>query len=295
MIRPVSEISNYTKCPRPECDNIVSYNEAHCLCGEFVGYPNYRMAMSEADDLAKRYSTALQVLKSKGLEEKQKTVEDLASISLPTICMSCDAADDVMRDKKYLNYHMQVAQNLREISSRENHSDRGMVENKLFPGYNQHLLYAALSPNGAGLRGYGDISITWKVEESYLLNRTTVLEENSFDFYDRHDLGKRSNQPPKGFMSSWSCRAQVAISKLGSGLNVSMNKLDIEELFFSPSTNRKNDTFMEVVIHAAEGLRNKGICSIKCEKILSPDDQARFELVVSKARDMGVIVIEAKS
>ena len=126
------------------------------------------------------------------------SLEAVAERSQPVIAMSFEACDGAFRSKKYLNYSQSVGANLRGPARPVDHADRASVGARLFASYDQHIAYAALSPDGRGLSSYGEVMVSWRVTMDYLGKRMSLLEENSYVFHERHGLGRLGSAPPRG-------------------------------------------------------------------------------------------------
>ncbi|MCI0465425.1 MAG: hypothetical protein L0Y57_00195 [Beijerinckiaceae bacterium] len=126
-------------------------------------------------------------------------LEALAEQSRPVINMSFAACDDILRSDKYRNYDQRVRSGEREPAEAQRHADRSMVGGRLFPMYNEQIIYAALSPDGRGLLNWGPIAVRWEVLPSYLGPRISLLEENSFTFFEKNHLGDLGATVPAGY------------------------------------------------------------------------------------------------
>ncbi len=209
--------------------------------------------------MTERYKTMRAASFGTGVEKLLDQLEDLITNSRPVIIMSFAAVDDIMRPGKYRNYQQRVLSHERDPASPQNHADREMVGQRLYPSFSQHILYAALSPDGRGLMSYGDgqVAVQWNVTAHYLERRISLLEENSFVFYERHGLGAISKSVPIGHRSTWNDRAALAVSKLGPKLDVATSSTAIQELIMTAGT-RKSDDFIEIAIYAEEGIDTRG-------------------------------------
>jgi hypothetical protein len=125
-------------------------------------------------------------------------LEAIAKRSQPVINMDFAACDDILRSGKYRNYHQRIDSGERAPAKAQDHADRVKVGESLFPVHEKHIQYAALSPDGRGLLSYGPVAMRWEVTSVYLDRRVSLLEENSFTFYDHHKLGDRGATIPLG-------------------------------------------------------------------------------------------------
>ena len=264
----------------PVCHIESDYSAAYCRCGQFLGFPNRRDAENQKTDLDDRYTAAMTRAASRGVDTLLRDVERLAYASTPVICMSIEAADNITRDGKYRNYHNLVDHEDRKIAKKNDHSDRIMVGEKLFPGFAEKIHYAALSPNGRGLSNYGEIAISWRVDAHYLEGRISVHEENSFNFFDRHSLGIRGTDVPSGYAGVWGDRHKVAAAKLEPRLITAMSFASLGGLLLHDSTTRSQDDFVEVAIYASEGIDSLDVESVTVQHAPTQrNKQERLELI----------------
>ena len=84
--------------------------------------------------------------------------------------------------------------------------------------YEEHIQYAALSPDGRGLVSYGPVAVRWEVVPSYLDRRISLFQEDSFIFYDQFKLGDRGATVPPGYRAIWDDRAKLVAAKFASRL-----------------------------------------------------------------------------
>jgi hypothetical protein len=238
----------------PDCSQTNGYWAVQCRCGCFLGFPNRRAAAEEAAELDKRYNDAVISAGARSVAHHVLELEKLAQDAQPVICMSLEIADDLMRSAKYRNYHHLVDQGVRDPAEKGDDAVRTMVGTRLFPAYFQHIHYAALSPNGRGLTSYGNIALSWKVTENYLERRISVHEENSYDFFEKHELGKRSATVPVGYAGVWTDRRKVVIAKLAPRLTGATASATLPSMLLRSATSRSGDDFIEIAVYADQGL-----------------------------------------
>ena len=129
-----------------------------------------------------------------------------------------------------------------------------MVGSRLFPHFFDKIHYAALSANGKGLKNYGSVAVAWRVEKNYLEGRISVHEENSFDFFNTHQLGDLKAHTPKGYSSEWQERHKIAVSKLATKIDTGTTIDEIQEMILQSGSNRSADDFIEIAIFSEDGL-----------------------------------------
>lgn len=264
----------------PNCSEPVDYWTVICRCGHSLGFPNRRAAAAEGDELAKRYNTARQDASTRNVAPLLAKLEALAEGSKPVISMSFQACDDILRSGKYLNYYQMISSSRRMLATRLNHSDRGMVGEKLFPGFKEHIQYAALSTNGRGLSSYGKVAIRWEVTSAYLCQRISVHEENSYTFFDRHGLGRLGATIPSGYQSIWEERGTLVATKLAKQLTTATAESSLSSLLMHAGSSREDDEYVEICIYEDKGLDTRDVDMVTfLIAPTTPDERHRSELV----------------
>ena len=268
-----------------DCGETVEYWQSHCKCGTLQGYPNRRKANEERTQLEQRYRSVQADAVKRGVDHHESKVHDIASRSRPVIAMGLDACDDILRSNKYHNYQQRVAFRQRSPATWDNHADREMVGEKLYPVFNRHLVYAALSPDGRGLSSYGAVAMRWQVRSFYIDRRASLMEDNSFTFFDQHKLGERGAKVPEGYQSVWEDRAMLAAIKLLPRLTVATPESSLEQLMMVAGTSKDVDDFIEIVIYAEDGLDTADVDRVTLlQRPATEDEILRWELVKESCR-----------
>jgi hypothetical protein len=205
--------------------------------------------------------------------------------------MPCEAADDLLRGAKYQNYHFQVEVGRKHIASELNHGVRLMVNHRIYPAYGLALHYAVLSPDGRGLANYGEVAVTWDVTPHYLGQRSTLLEENEFTFFEHHGLGALDSVVPTGFRAIWTDRSMLAVAKLEPEMTTGTAVTELSDMLLAEGTDRRQDRFIEVAIYGDKGIDDRDIRQIKLMKpITDPQRQDRWEIVIETCSRRGISV-----
>lgn len=263
-----------------ECGEPFDYWEVNCRCGKFLGFPNHRAAEAQRDELVKRYDFARNDTNQRNIGHLLAKIEALAEQSRPVIAMSFAACDDILRSGKYRNYHQRIQSGERVPATAQDHADRGMVGGRLFPMYSEHIQYAALSPDGRGLLSYGPVAMRWEVTPVYLGRRISILEENSFTFYDQHELGRRGATIPAGHQSIWEDRRKLVAAKLAPRLTTATAESSLAGLLMHAGGTRTDDEFVEICIYADKGLDTRDVDMVTFQRSpMLPEERYRQDLV----------------
>ncbi len=207
--------------------------------------------------------------------------------------MSFAACDDILRPGKYRNYHQRIDSGERGPADASDHSDRDMVGARLYPMYNEHIQYAALSPDGRGLSSYGPVAVRWDVTPTYLGRRSSLLDENSYTFYDHYGLGLRGATIPPGHRAIWEDRAKLVAVKLAPRLTTATPESNLPGLLLQAGRTRNDDDFVEIAIYADRGLDTRDVNLVTLQRRPGTSEEShRLELVRETCASRGVALIE---
>jgi hypothetical protein len=151
-----------------------------------------------------------------------------------------------------------------------------MVGERLFPMYSQHIIFAALSPNGRGTTTYGgEVWMTWGTP--FLVERwMSLIEENSYTFFEQHELGRLGAEVPWGYRAVWEDRAKLAVAKLGPLLTSATVPNDLNGLLLQASPTRAEDRFIEVHIYAEGGLDAREVDHVAFQHVPATLDEMQL-------------------
>ena len=240
-----------------------------------------------------RYRQARSDCAARNVDTLLDSLEAVADRSQPVIAMSFEACDGVFRSRKYLNYSQSVGANLRGPARPVDHADRASVGARLFASYDQHIAYAALSPDGRGLSSYGKVMVSWRVTKDYLGKRVSLLEENSYVFHERHDLGRLGATPPAGYFSTWDDRARLVGAKLGPRLTTSMDRTKLNALLLRSGGSRDDDDFVEIIIYADKSIDTQDVSRVVIQVAPStPDEHHRRAILRESCHARGIEYVE---
>lgn len=237
-----------TICSHCSCENSLM-SEKCSQCGMFLGFPNVNdcSQREEMEALKERY---LEKLKLAELEEQRKKridFEEQVEKSLAVINVKLDYLYNLVTGKStiYSTYQLQTDGEIRDFVRSEFDKERRGIEGTLFGSYGSNIRYAALSLDGSGLKSYGDYTIILSDESVRL--RTTLLEENSYNFIRRHKI-LAGDKIPKGYRAVWKERHKLAIAKLMEKILLTKD-MNYAIIILNSTGDRKHDEFIEVHIY----------------------------------------------
>lgn len=235
------------RCPVPECGAAVHLFSRHCpTCGADTGSPNVKLARAERPALAVRAQVAREVAVERGCAEALGRLHELGAASHATVAMGHAVLHELLSwdSGLYATYGGLLDGEARKPALPDDDRRRASVEGKLYgSGAAGQVRYAALSVDGSGLASYGPVSV--RLKEVAVRQRATVLEENSFEFFERHGVGLL-DPVPCGYLGTWEDRSEVVTAKLAGGLSPHTSKAELADALLRSAGDRKTDSFVEV-------------------------------------------------
>lgn len=261
------------------------YHLANCpTCSAFVGAPNVRYARSMRSYLMGHYNQAVAQLEDLGLQAEQAQLEAILADAVMTIAMNPPLLRNLAEGDSYRSYYQSLNARAREIAVRGNQQNRSKVDNLLHAGYHEHIVHAALSPDGRFLGSYGSVGAV--LRKGIFDSISSLLRENDFDFYRTNDLGALDAEEPMGWRAVWEDRAYLAVAKVAGDISAGMNASELADLIMSAGPDRKTDQFIEVHIYAR--LRAGDLASVTCSGVENADDQLDLNVAREKLEALGI-------
>ncbi len=240
-------------CPRKSegCLGKIPANLSSCpTCNTQVASPNVRMAdiPEECAALQERYQAALLLAEGNGASATFQELERKLNRSQAVINMSPSFVEQMLTysNTLYSSYQAQVGAGTRKPAELVNDRKRLAVEDMLFGSIGKEIAYSALSPDGTGLWSYGDLAVT--LRDVSVANRSSLLEENSFDFMKTHKIELMAESLPLGYRSTWKGRSHLGAAKLAAELHETMSDSEINALILTSDGDRGVDKFIEIHI-----------------------------------------------
>jgi hypothetical protein len=260
------------------CDVDIPDTEEKCLtCGFNAGPPNVRAAerAEEVQALEERYQKAFDTAKANGcLPTLEKFDESLKQTSA-VINDFLDFLDFFTRSSKnlYTNYESAVEGRIRKPAPLDDDRERRIAGAIMFGGYAREIRYGALSLDSGGPQSYGPYAM--KLKDIAIRSRATVLENNSYDFVQKHNLKPRVKLP-LGYIAPWYNRHKLAVAKLAERITPSTDETEFARILLFSEGNRATDEFIEVHIYgpfdlnAVESIKGSSIGSSREDREILP-------------------------
>lgn len=234
------------------CGNCIPLSEVRCPhCGQPGLFPNVRAAnrAEEREALNKRYEEALQHVAFRGSERALKEFEAAVSDSRAVIGRSLLEADRLASSDKelYASFYRLREAGVRLPSGTKWDALRAVTDEAMFPGYKEHIRFAALSLDGSGLSNYGECFLV--LRDDMIAHRASVFEENSVLFMGRHNIPmSEADNLPVGYRSVWEERGKLVIAKLAGKIGPNMRGDAFQVILLREGASSEDDSFVEVHI-----------------------------------------------
>lgn len=245
------------------CKSNIADNEEKCpTCGWNAGPPNVRTVSreEEREALEKRYNEAIQNAISKGAQHALESFDENMKRTCAVINMDIDFLHWFVTDDKlvYSTYDLSVDSEARKPATPKDDRHRKTVGAMLYGHKAKEIRYAALSLDGGGLTSYGPYTI--RLREIAIMERATLLEDNSYQFISTHDIKPGGDIPP-GYTATWKERHKLAVAKLADEIHSGTAEQEHPKILLSSEGNRGTDRFIEVHIYG--GFDNNAIESVR--------------------------------
>lgn len=277
-----------------ECGSTIPHDRVACpTCGTHAGFPNVRevSSASEKEALERRFNKAIKDAQADGrgvrLEELSQATKDTRAV----IAIDLDyLAGFITNDETlYSSYGHLVSGEIRKAASSLNDKKRRGVEGFFFGSYADEIRYAALSLDGKGLFSFGPFTLVLK--DIAVKARATLLEENTYKFYDKFKADIPDNFPP-GYRAVWGERNKLAVAKLADRITVTTTNDNFSGILLSCTGDRKTYDFIEVHIYG--GFDNAAVEAVfGNSKTSSKADKAQLAVVKEKLTKKGIRWMES--
>lgn len=269
--------------PCPYCTNDIPQPSQQCPhCGRPGIFWNVMAAEESVERAAlkSRYDVAKQDALKRGADSVVNDFENAIANSVAVLARSDSEVFRLASNSRqlYATYYQQIEAGFRLPDGDEWASVREITDSILFPNYKEQIRFAALSLNGTGLSNYGSCSITLRNDR--IAHRTSVLEENSVLFMERHGVkAKRTPNIPKGFRATWGERDKLCVAKLAGSIDSATIPNEYSGLLLRQGTTSELDEFVEVHIFGP----------------MTVFTMASVQVTVSKKRQRATVVRALKS
>jgi len=213
-------------------------------CDRFTHYPNVRLAEARQGDVDGRANRIRAAAGGRHASAQLRAFEAAVERSQAVVNVDASFVHRLLSSDRalYANYAKLVRAGVRLPAPLRDDQRRTAVEGILFGSWGEQICYAALSLDGRGLTSYGPVSLLLK--SANVSQRTTILEENSYGFVQRHKMFA-GDPIPLGHIATWEKRSRLAVAKVGGDVKKRTTAVDYPRLLLR-SASRATDQFMEV-------------------------------------------------
>ena len=219
-------------------------------------FPNVQLAeaLVEKEELEKRYEQARLSAGKRGTIDKLDEFEQVVSQSRAVLARPLS---ELMRlassDKQlYASFYQLVESEVKLPSGDKWDKIRRHADIELFPGFEKHIKFAALTIDRMGLRNYGECHLVLK--DDMIAHRASVFIENSAIFIMRN-IGRLFNLP-RGYKTVWKDRGRLAVIKHHDKLEKSTKKDIFSGILLEQGRTSEDDVFIEVHIYGPFSIRS---------------------------------------
>ncbi len=244
----------------PFCKNDIPRSEARCPhCAQPGRFPNVLDASDEAEcqALDQRYRAAIRDGDDRGCGQLIRQFEAEAASSRAVIARSVPEVDRLASSDSqlYATYYELIRAGVRLSTGEKWDRLRVATDGALFGEKNKdQIRFAALTLDGMGLDNYGECSLV--VRNEMIAHRSSVFEENSVKFMERHKIGLAAvNDLPRGYRAPWEDRSKLCTAKLAVALDKTSQPDDFPKLLLKQGESSDDDDFVEVHIWGPMSVR----------------------------------------
>jgi hypothetical protein len=214
-------------------------------CGQVLESPNVRVAHRQRAILHDRYESVVASLIAGGHTD---TVEAFLTLVHKAAVVMTTNESSVIRllTEPGARYHRRPISDRVPDSTSWGSSVRAIVDEVLFPGYGYKIVYAALSPTGAGLWRYGPVAL--HLNENFIARRSSILDGTAAHLVNKMALS--DIRPALAlFTSTFADRDKLAVVKVADRIGSATTTDELGLLLQRQGSHPGGDDFMEVAIY----------------------------------------------
>jgi len=217
-------------------------------------YPNVKEARDKTKqkEVRQRYNSALHEATLRGAEETVRDFEQAVHGSQAVVARPLRDIDRITSSDREL---FATFYGLTEGEVRLPFGDkwdrlRRQADVALFPGYEKHIRFAALSLDGVGLTEFGECSMV--LRDDMVAHRASVFEDNSAALMEIH------HKEPTGYRATWAERSKLCAAKLGGELQPDTSPSEFPRILLYQKSEHEESRFVEVHIWGSMSVRTVG-------------------------------------
>jgi len=203
-----------------------------------------RAAQGEQPALDRRYQDALAEAGTRGADQAAQQFEAAAQTSKAVIARPLRDIERLASSDRelYPTFYGLIEGEVRNSFGDKWDDMREVSDAVLFPRYQKHIRFAALSLDGVGLDNFGECFLA--LRDEMIAHRATVFEDNSAAFVERHH-----RRVPEGFRATWDERSKLCTAKHAKDLQPGMPDSEFPAILLRQKSGSKESEFVEVHIY----------------------------------------------
>lgn len=157
----------------------------------------------------------------------------------------------------YATYYQQLNAQIRLPDADEWDQFRRSADEALFPGYKEHIRFAALTIDDLGVLNYGEWSIVLRT--AMIQRRTSTFEENTLVFVkERRVPIAEADEAVCGYRAAWDERGKLGVAKLAGAITPATKEADFAGLLIQqgPPGKPAEDRFVEAHVFGPLTIRS---------------------------------------
>lgn len=259
-----------------KCGTQIRPNERACSnCGRDAGFPNVRAANAaeERAALEARFATARASSVVRGTTiELDAFVKDVGGRSRAVMNRSLGALNSWVEGSTplFCSFYYQIEVLGRTPNESNYDLQRVAAEATINPFCYKEISCAALTLKDAGMANYGPYSVI--LREMSIDERSSVFEENPFEFNQRHHV-VAGQSPPLGYRAPWAERGTLAGAKLEHKLERGMQPSAFPAVLMEDRGTDPDCDYVEVHIFGP-------VSCVSIEKVIGPKPAKRIDVTL---------------
>lgn len=250
-------------------------------------FPNVQAAEDDEAELGARYEQALAAATANGSADALSRYRDAVATSLAVMNRGLSDLERLATDDSalYAPYYAVIDAGTRVPDQDDWDWLRRRADVALFPGYEDQIMFGALSLDGSGLSHFGPCVL--RLRTDMISHRASVFEGNSVVWMSENDI-RMDQAIPAGHRALWADRGTLAAVKARDAMTSATVEAQFPAILLSEGGTGREDTFIEVHIYGR--LSGLGLKSVRISPGRSRADKLRVKNVAEKLRRRGIEV-----
>ena len=210
-----------------------------------------RAAQAESRALDRRYRDALAEAGARGADQVVRQFEAAVGTSKAVIARPLRDIERLASSDRelYPTFYGLTRAEVRASFGDKWDILRRVADAALFPGYEEHIRFAALSLDGLGPGEFGNCFLV--LREDMIAHRASAFDDNSASFVERHH-----HPVPEGFRSTWEERSKLCTATHAKDLRPGMGDAEFPSILLRQTAGSEESGFVEVHVYGPLSVRS---------------------------------------